>query len=56
MHWESYDIAYVHSVIALNAAKSMLDNLFEFYETNGVNLQEFVPQTLCAGMCAGYGI
>lgn len=49
MHWEAYNVAYVQSVLAESFAQSMLNVLFEYYETNGDVLQEFIPQTLCAG-------
>lgn len=50
MHWESYNVAYVQSIIAETFAQTMLDDLFEYYKSNGDLLQEFVPEALCAGM------
>ncbi|KAG4076949.1 hypothetical protein HA402_015936 [Bradysia odoriphaga] len=48
VHWEDYNVAYVHSLIAHDLAESLLDQLFDLYDKDGDLLQDLTPGTLCA--------
>ncbi|XP_037035912.1 maternal protein tudor-like [Bradysia coprophila] len=48
VHWEDYNVAYVHSLMAHDLAESLLDQLFDMYDKGGDLLQDIAPGTLCA--------